>query len=96
MWTEVESSVKRVKEVVTMLKQKMVQSFVSGLIGCVSCALTFVLFSYVGLNNLTGAVISMTTGLVVVLYVQARYFPREQPKPTEEETESPPSDDASD
>jgi len=79
-----------------MLKRKLVQGFVSGLVGSVSFALTFLLLSYVGLNNFTGVFISMAIGFALVFYVQARYFPREQPKPTEEETESPPSDEASD
>ncbi len=79
-----------------MHKRKVIQGLITSAIGGIFFLVAYLMLNYLGVNKNLSMLICLIVSFSSVLYVSVRYFPREQPKPTEEETESPPSDEASD
>ena len=84
------------KEIVTMHKRKVIQGLITSAIGGIFFLVAYLMLNYLGVNKNLSMLICLIVSFSSVLYVSVRYFPREQPEPTEEEAESPPSDEASD
>ena len=90
------SSVKRVKEIVAMHKRKVIQGLITSAIGGIFFLVAYLMLNYLGVNKNLSMLICLIVSFPSVFYVSVRYFPREQLNDSEEETESPASDDASD